>query len=157
MKFLLFGRVPFRRLGELPTKEIQISAAIVSTRGSSKAFLTWMELRTATFSVVEVVSFTRQPRLCWATARKFTPGQRRMNFRQRIWQVPVIFKVWCIRYRKTWLAPAHHSNGPSSDREAPRRDHVSFYDGHVEQVKLERLWSLYWHKDYVPPVKRPGL
>ena len=34
---------------------------------------------------------------------------------------------------------------------------VSFYDGHVEQVKLERLWQLSWHKDYEPPAKRPGL
>jgi prepilin-type N-terminal cleavage/methylation domain-containing protein len=29
-------------------------------------------------------------------------------------------------------------------------------DGHVETVKLEKLWDLYWHKDYVPPVKRPN-
>jgi len=34
---------------------------------------------------------------------------------------------------------------------------VSFYDGHVEFVRLDRLWSLYWHKNYVPPPKRPGL
>jgi len=39
----------------------------------------------------------------------------------------------------------------------PGAINMSFYDGHVEQVKLERLWSLYWHKDYVPPAKRPGL
>jgi prepilin-type N-terminal cleavage/methylation domain-containing protein/prepilin-type processing-associated H-X9-DG protein len=39
----------------------------------------------------------------------------------------------------------------------PGAINVSFYDGHVEQVKLERLWGLYWHKDYVPPTKRPGL
>ena len=34
---------------------------------------------------------------------------------------------------------------------------VAFYDGHVESVKLERLWSLYWQKNYVPPAKRPAL
>jgi len=39
----------------------------------------------------------------------------------------------------------------------PGAINVSFYDSHVEQVKLERLWQLYWHKGYVPPVKRPGL
>jgi prepilin-type N-terminal cleavage/methylation domain-containing protein/prepilin-type processing-associated H-X9-DG protein len=33
---------------------------------------------------------------------------------------------------------------------------LSFYDGHVETVKLEKLWSLYWHKNYIPPAKRPG-
>jgi prepilin-type N-terminal cleavage/methylation domain-containing protein len=30
-------------------------------------------------------------------------------------------------------------------------------DGHAEPVKLEKLWDLYWHKDYVVPAKRPGL
>jgi prepilin-type N-terminal cleavage/methylation domain-containing protein/prepilin-type processing-associated H-X9-DG protein len=39
----------------------------------------------------------------------------------------------------------------------PGAINMSFWDGHVEQVKLDRLWSLYWHKDYVPPPKRPGL
>jgi len=34
---------------------------------------------------------------------------------------------------------------------------VAFFDCHVEQVPLERLWQLYWHKDYEPPAKRPGL
>jgi len=39
----------------------------------------------------------------------------------------------------------------------PGAINVSFWDGHVEQVKLEGLWQLYWHRDYVPPAKRPGL
>jgi prepilin-type N-terminal cleavage/methylation domain-containing protein/prepilin-type processing-associated H-X9-DG protein len=39
----------------------------------------------------------------------------------------------------------------------PGAINVSFYDGHVEQVPLEGLWQLYWHNDYVPPAKRPGL
>jgi prepilin-type processing-associated H-X9-DG protein len=34
---------------------------------------------------------------------------------------------------------------------------MAFFDGHAESVRLERLWHLYWHKDYVPPAKRPGL
>ena len=29
-------------------------------------------------------------------------------------------------------------------------------DGHVENAKLERLWDFYWHRDYVPPAKRPN-
>jgi prepilin-type N-terminal cleavage/methylation domain-containing protein/prepilin-type processing-associated H-X9-DG protein len=32
---------------------------------------------------------------------------------------------------------------------------VGFVDGHVEMVKLEKLWDLYWHKDYAPPAVRP--
>ena len=39
----------------------------------------------------------------------------------------------------------------------PGAINVAFFDGHVELVPLEWLWSLYWHKDYVPPAKRPGL
>jgi len=43
------------------------------------------------------------------------------------------------------------------NKKLPGAINMSFYDGHVETVKLERLWGLYWHKDYVPPAKRPGL
>jgi prepilin-type N-terminal cleavage/methylation domain-containing protein/prepilin-type processing-associated H-X9-DG protein len=43
------------------------------------------------------------------------------------------------------------------EQKLPGAINMAFYDGHAEQVKLERLWSLYWHKDYVAPAKRPGL
>lgn len=39
----------------------------------------------------------------------------------------------------------------------PGAINVSFLDGHAESVRLECLWQLYWHKDYPPPTKRPGL
>src|SRR5439155_22005338 len=39
----------------------------------------------------------------------------------------------------------------------PGAINIGFFDGHVAQVPLERLWQLYWHKNYVPPDKRPGL
>lgn len=38
----------------------------------------------------------------------------------------------------------------------PGAINVAFHDGHVEQVKLEQLWQLSWHRNYVPPNKRPG-
>lgn len=44
-----------------------------------------------------------------------------------------------------------------TDQPLPGANNVAFIDGHVEQVKLDNLWQLYWHKDYVPPLKRPGL
>jgi len=59
--------------------------------------------------------------------------------------------------------PRHGSRPRTVSREHRSRDllpgaiNVGFYDGHAEQVKLERLWQLYWHKDYEPPTKRPGL
>lgn len=49
--------------------------------------------------------------------------------------------------------PTNHPPG----EKLPGAINMSFYDGHVETVKLENLWSLYWHKDYTPPSKRPGL
>src|SRR6266516_3535084 len=39
----------------------------------------------------------------------------------------------------------------------PGAVNVSFADVHVETVKLENLWSLYWHKNWEPPAKRPGV
>jgi prepilin-type N-terminal cleavage/methylation domain-containing protein/prepilin-type processing-associated H-X9-DG protein len=33
--------------------------------------------------------------------------------------------------------------------------HVGFVDGHVQSVKLENLWTLYWHKGWVTPSPRP--
>jgi prepilin-type N-terminal cleavage/methylation domain-containing protein/prepilin-type processing-associated H-X9-DG protein len=43
------------------------------------------------------------------------------------------------------------------DKPLPGAVNVSFFDGHGELVKLDRLWQLHWHKDYQPPTKRPGL
>ncbi|MBI2927613.1 MAG: type II secretion system protein [Verrucomicrobia bacterium] len=43
------------------------------------------------------------------------------------------------------------------DRPLPGAINVGFFDGHAEQVRLEGLWQLYWHKGYQPPAKRPGL
>jgi prepilin-type N-terminal cleavage/methylation domain-containing protein/prepilin-type processing-associated H-X9-DG protein len=39
----------------------------------------------------------------------------------------------------------------------PGAVNVAFFDGHGETVKLDNLWQLYWHRDYQPPAKRPGL
>ncbi len=39
----------------------------------------------------------------------------------------------------------------------PGAVNVSFADNHVESTKLESLWGLYWHKNWQPPAKRPGL
>jgi prepilin-type N-terminal cleavage/methylation domain-containing protein len=49
--------------------------------------------------------------------------------------------------------PTHHS----SNKRLPGAINVAAYDGHVETVKLDQLWQLYWHKNYRPPAIRPGL
>jgi len=58
---------------------------------------------------------------------------------------------------------ARHGGG--SGRNAPRNlapgvklpggVNMGFADGHSEYVKLEKLWSYYWHLGYQPPVVRP--
>jgi prepilin-type processing-associated H-X9-DG protein len=62
-----------------------------------------------------------------------------------------------------FLIPRHGSrprHAPTDFRPSsklPGAINMSFYDGHVQTVKLEQMWSLYWHKEYVVPAKRPGL
>jgi prepilin-type N-terminal cleavage/methylation domain-containing protein/prepilin-type processing-associated H-X9-DG protein len=64
---------------------------------------------------------------------------------------------------REFFVPRHGSRPGALPKEHPPEEklpgaiNMAFYDGHVEQVKLERLWSLNWHKDYVVPEKRPGL
>ncbi len=58
---------------------------------------------------------------------------------------------------------ARHSAGPTdqSRQTRPPGDplkgsvNIVFADGHADLVRLPRLWSLTWHKDYVPPSKPP--
>jgi len=64
-----------------------------------------------------------------------------------------------------WIvAIPRHGNRPSpvptswpANKPLPGAVNVSMFDGHVELVKLDNLWQLYWHKDYQPPDRRPGL
>ena len=44
-----------------------------------------------------------------------------------------------------------------STQPLPGAVNVVFYDGHDELVKLDRLWQLYWHANWVTPPRRPGL
>ncbi|HEY1717990.1 MAG TPA: prepilin-type N-terminal cleavage/methylation domain-containing protein [Verrucomicrobiae bacterium] len=38
----------------------------------------------------------------------------------------------------------------------PGAINMTFYDGHAELVKLENLWMLQWHRNWVNPAVRPG-
>lgn len=56
-------------------------------------------------------------------------------------------------------------HGVTSPRAVPRRMppgermpgavNLALMDGHVETVKLDQLWSFYWHRQYTPPATRP--
>jgi prepilin-type N-terminal cleavage/methylation domain-containing protein/prepilin-type processing-associated H-X9-DG protein len=43
-----------------------------------------------------------------------------------------------------------------SGQPLPGAVNMAMMDGHVETVRLDRLWSLRWYKGYVPPSKRPN-
>lgn len=68
---------------------------------------------------------------------------------------PSLIRAMCI--------PRHGNRPYPVPRYWPRTQplpgaiNVVFYDGHDELVKLDRLWQLYWSKDWVPPARRPGL
>ncbi len=53
--------------------------------------------------------------------------------------------------------PAIPSTQWSASQPLPGAVNVAFFDGHTELVPLDRLWQLYWHPNYKPPGKRPGL
>jgi prepilin-type N-terminal cleavage/methylation domain-containing protein len=72
-------------------------------------------------------------------------------------------KAWPQGNMALFTIPRHGSR-PSSvsrtqppQRRLPGAINVTFMDWHTESVPLEQLWQLYWHKDYHPPLKRPGL
>lgn len=44
---------------------------------------------------------------------------------------------------------------PAGQKPMPGGITVEFADGHAQIVKLEKLWDLYWHKDYIAPTTRP--
>ena len=63
--------------------------------------------------------------------------------------------------------PRHGSRGGSIPKRSYMSDfdpkntlpgsiNVSFADNHVEAVRLENLWNLYWHRNWEPPKPRPG-
>jgi prepilin-type N-terminal cleavage/methylation domain-containing protein/prepilin-type processing-associated H-X9-DG protein len=64
---------------------------------------------------------------------------------------------------RSFTIPRHGSRPRTTPRDhapenrLPGAINVSFYDGHAEQVPLEKLWSLTWHRDWKGPAKRPGL
>ena len=62
------------------------------------------------------------------------------------------------------LSIARHGTRPPQiaapwplNRPLPGAINIGFFDGHASKVGLEQLWQLYWHRDYIAPLKRPGL
>ena len=63
-----------------------------------------------------------------------------------------------------FAAIARHGNRPNRipkrwpvGQLLPGAVNAGFFDGHAEQVRLERLWQLEWHHGWQAPPKPPGL
>jgi prepilin-type N-terminal cleavage/methylation domain-containing protein len=54
----------------------------------------------------------------------------------------------------TSLAAASKNFNPKSD--LPGGIDISYVDGHAAFTRLENLWELYWHRQWIVPAKRPG-
>ncbi len=65
--------------------------------------------------------------------------------------------MWVFVIPRHGSRPNPVSHNWPHDQPLPGAVNVSFMDGHAQPVKLDDLWQLYWHKNYVPPAKRPGL
>jgi len=79
------------------------------------------------------------------------------------WSSANRFRAKGFHTSNSWNIPRHGSRPtrlPEGDRlsgfvrekgKLPGAINVAFADGHVEQVPLENLWKMYFHKNYVPP------
>jgi prepilin-type N-terminal cleavage/methylation domain-containing protein/prepilin-type processing-associated H-X9-DG protein len=63
----------------------------------------------------------------------------------------------CLTIPRHGRRPARAPEVFDPARPLPGAINVCFFDGHVEQVRLEDLWKLQWNKAWQAPAKRPGL
>ena len=63
----------------------------------------------------------------------------------------------CVMPRHGWKSPGCAPRNQPVSQPLPGAIDAALVDGHVELAKLESLWSYYWHVNYNPPSKRPGL
>ena len=88
----------------------------------------------------------------WGGMADKTPPPRDLQHLGGMWGDPAPFVIPRHGSRPR-IIPTDHP----PEEKLPGAINMAFYDGHIERVPLEHLWSLYWHKSYVAPQKRPGL
>jgi hypothetical protein len=57
--------------------------------------------------------------------------------------------------RHGWKSPSTAPHKIPAGATLVGKINIGSVDGHAEAVKLENLWTLYWHKGWVTPAKRP--
>jgi prepilin-type N-terminal cleavage/methylation domain-containing protein/prepilin-type processing-associated H-X9-DG protein len=58
--------------------------------------------------------------------------------------------------RHNYKAPGAAPRAVPAGKPLPGALNFAFVDGHAEPVKLEKLWTLYWHVDWKTPAVRPN-
>ncbi|MBN1315304.1 MAG: type II secretion system protein [Anaerolineales bacterium] len=73
------------------------------------------------------------------------------------WAINKIPGMWNLTIPRHGSRPSPLPSQQPPQARLPGAINISFFDGHVQTVRLEQLWQLYWHRNYQPPAKRPGL
>jgi len=76
------------------------------------------------------------------------------NLHDGAWMTAGTFQFVVPRHGRR---PANLRRDWPPDRPIPGGVNVAFSDGHVRLVAYDDLWGLYWHRQWNPPAKRPGL
>jgi prepilin-type N-terminal cleavage/methylation domain-containing protein len=63
----------------------------------------------------------------------------------------------CVTPRHGWRGPGMAPRNYPTAQKLPGGIDMGCMDGHAETPQLEKLWNYYWHLNYNPPAKRPGL
>jgi type II secretory pathway pseudopilin PulG len=62
----------------------------------------------------------------------------------------------CVIPRHGWKNPGSAPRNFNISTALPGGINVGVFDGHIQFVPLEQLWTYYWHVNWVPPATRPG-
>src|ERR1051325_10400035 len=95
---------------------------------------------------------------CLPTRIGWISGQSQRICRQEIStriQMRRILDCLGSRYHEASAGGSSKNHNPAN--RLPGSSSVSFADAHVENTKLDNLWKISWHKNWVSPAKRPGL
>jgi len=101
-----------------------------------------------------MVGFRRMVR---SARHRSAPHQSRIRHRSLPRELGLPLRHGHLCHPAPRLPPAAISTNHPPNQRLPGASNMSFWDGHIEQVKVDHLWNLSWHRNYKPPPKRPGL
>jgi prepilin-type N-terminal cleavage/methylation domain-containing protein/prepilin-type processing-associated H-X9-DG protein len=85
------------------------------------------------------------------------PAKDLVNGSDPFWGDPVMMTMSGLTIPRHGSRPNPVPTNRPANQKLPGAVNVALFDGHVELVRLDRLWQFYWSADWVPPVAPPGL